>query len=101
MTGAREVLTLRFLANSIFCPIRGESCIVSRNLNSFGARAELNAGGSTCTYYSLARAVDGGGGDISRLPFSLKVMVENLLRHEDGVTVSAEDGGHVRVAEGS
>ena len=62
-----------------------------RNLNSFGARAVLNAGGSACTYYSLSRAEEGGAGDLSRLPFSLKVMVENLLRHEDGVSVSAED----------
>ncbi len=61
------------------------------NLNSFGARAVLKAGGSEYTYYSLNRAVDGGAGDISRLPFSLKIMLENLLRHEDGETVSSDD----------
>ncbi len=64
---------------------------MSRNLNSFGARAVLNTGGSDYTYYSLLRAAERGAGDISRLPFSLKVMLENLLRHEDGVTVSAGD----------
>ncbi len=64
---------------------------MSDNLNSFGARAELNVGGSACTYYSLTKAAAGGAGDVSRLPFSLKIMLENLLRHEDGVTVSAED----------
>ncbi len=65
--------------------------MTTRHQNSFGARAELSTGGSTSTYYSLTRAMEGGAGDISRLPFSLKVMVENLLRHEDGVAVSAED----------
>ena len=64
---------------------------MSGNLNSFGARAVLKAGGGACTYYSLTKAAAGGAGDVSRLPFSLKVMLENLLRHEDGVTVSAED----------
>ena len=65
--------------------------MTTRHQNSFGARAELSTGGSTSTYYSLTRAMECGAGDISRLPFSLKVMVENLLRHEDGVAVSAED----------
>jgi len=64
---------------------------VSSNLNSFGARAELRVGGLRHAYYSLAQAVDKGAGDSSRLPFSLKIMLENLLRHEDGVSVSAED----------
>ena len=65
--------------------------MTSRHQNSFGARAELKAAGTDFTYYSLARAVAGGAGEIARLPFSLKIMVENLLRHEDGVAVSAED----------
>ena len=64
---------------------------MSGNLNSFAARAELKTGGSACTYYSLSKAAEGGAGDVSRLPFSLKIMLENLLRHEDGVTVSAGD----------
>ena len=64
---------------------------MSSNLNSFGARAELRVGGLRHAYYSLAQAVDKGAGDSSRLPFSLKIMLENLLRHEDGVSVSAED----------
>ncbi len=64
---------------------------MSRNLNSFGARTELTVHGNAYTYYSLPRAAESGAGDISRLPFSLKIMLENLLRHEDGVTVSAGD----------
>ena len=62
-----------------------------RNLNSFDARTELTVDGNAYTYYSLPRAAESGAGDISRLPFSLKIMLENLLRHEDGVTVSAGD----------
>ena len=64
---------------------------MSRNLNSFDARTELTVDGNAYTYYSLPRAAESGAGDISRLPFSLKIMLENLLRHEDGVTVSAGD----------
>ena len=64
---------------------------MSSNLNSFGAKTQLLVAGKQQTYYSLYRAADGGAGDSSRLPFSLKIMLENLLRHEDGLTVSAED----------
>ena len=68
-----------------------EPVTVSRNLNSFDARTELTVDGNAFAYYSLPRAAVSGAGDISRLPFSLKIMLENLLRHEDGVTVSAGD----------
>ncbi|MGH6952813.1 MAG: aconitate hydratase AcnA, partial [Alphaproteobacteria bacterium] len=40
---------------------------------------------------SLAAAEAGGLGDLSRLPYSLKILLENLLRHEDGATVTGED----------
>ena len=65
--------------------------MASNNLNSFGARIELTVGARTYTYYSLETASQAGLGDLSRLPFSLKIMLENLLRHEDGVSVSRED----------
>ncbi|MFZ4713386.1 MAG: aconitate hydratase AcnA [Bacteriovoracaceae bacterium] len=60
----------------------------SKNLNSFGAASELKVGNKTYTYYSLKAK---GLGDTQRLPFSLKVILENLLRHENGTTVSKED----------
>ncbi len=53
-------------------------------------RSTLNVDGRHYAYYSLAKAA-GKLGDISRLPFSMKVLLENLLRFEDGVTVSVED----------
>ena len=53
-------------------------------------RKELSAGGKTFAYYSLKEAAKHIG-DVSRLPFSMKVLLENLLRFEDGVTVKVED----------
>ncbi len=55
--------------------------------NTFGARATLTSGAQTFTYFSLASAP----GDTSRLPWSLRILLENLLRHEDGRTVTADD----------
>ncbi len=58
--------------------------------DSLNTRSTLEAGGKQYAYYSLAKA---GAvlGDISRLPFSMKVLLENLLRFEDGVTVTRDD----------
>jgi aconitate hydratase len=61
------------------------------SLNSFNARRTLNVGGKSYTYYDLNAASANGLGDISRLPVSLKVLVENLLRTEDGVAVKKAD----------
>src|SRR5215217_3029856 len=56
--------------------------------NSFGARSALAVGG---TSYDIFRFSALSGIDVSRLPYSLKVLLENLLRHEDGVAVTAAD----------
>jgi aconitate hydratase len=58
--------------------------------DSFNTRSTLTVGSRTYTYYSLPRAADSLG-DISRLPFSMKVLLENLLRFEDGETVKPKD----------
>ncbi len=58
--------------------------------NSFKARKTLKVGGKTYTYFSL-KAVEKEVGDLSRLPFSLRVLLENLVRHEDGTTVKKAD----------
>ncbi|MGH9058046.1 MAG: aconitate hydratase, partial [Acidimicrobiales bacterium] len=55
--------------------------------NSFGARGSLTVGDRDYTIHRLAAAGDG----VERLPYSLKVLLENLLRHEDGTTVEAAD----------
>ena len=59
--------------------------------NSFNACQTLTVGGRTYTYYSLAEAEKNGLAGISRLPFSMKVLLENLLRYEDGRTVTKAD----------
>ena len=58
--------------------------------DSLKTRSTLDVDGKTYDYYSLAKASEQLG-DISRLPFSMKVLLENLLRFEDGKTVTRED----------
>ncbi|SEB58286.1 aconitate hydratase AcnA [Rhodobacter sp. 24-YEA-8] len=54
-------------------------------------RKTLSAGGQTVSYYSIPAAQAAGLGDFSRLPASLKVVLENMLRFEDGKTVTRDD----------
>ncbi|MGH6676647.1 MAG: aconitase family protein, partial [Xanthobacteraceae bacterium] len=61
------------------------------SLDSFKCRKKLNVGGKTYEYFSLKAAEKNGLAGISRLPFSMKVLLENLLRHEDGRSVTKED----------
>ncbi len=61
------------------------------SLDSFKCRKSLEAGGKTFTYYSLPEAEKNGLKGISQLPYSMKVLLENLLRHEDGRTVTKTD----------
>lgn len=61
------------------------------SLDSFKARKTLTAGGKTYTYYSLPDAEKNGLPGISKLPFSMKVLLENLLRFEDGRSVTKTD----------
>ncbi len=63
---------------------------VSRNL--FSTRSTLRVGDESYEIYKLgALAAGAGGGNVARLPFSLKVLLENLLRHEDEKFVFADD----------
>jgi aconitate hydratase len=58
--------------------------------DSLGTRSTLEVQGKIYSYYSLVKAAETLG-DVSRLPFSMKVLLENLLRFEDGVTVTRDD----------
>ncbi|GAC1612126.1 MAG: aconitate hydratase AcnA [Novosphingobium sp.] len=59
--------------------------------DTLGTRSTMNVGGKDVAYYSLRKAA-AKFGDVSRLPFSMKVLLENLLRFEDGgFTVSTDD----------
>jgi len=54
-------------------------------------RKTLTAAGNTVSYYSIAAAEAAGLGDFSRLPAALRVVLENMLRFEDGKTVTTDD----------
>ncbi len=59
--------------------------------DSAKTKRTLAAGGQTVAYYSIPAAQEAGLGDFSRLPAALKVVLENMLRFEDGKTVSVDD----------
>jgi len=59
--------------------------------NSFGAAAKLRVGSAEYGYFRLAALDEKGAGQATRLPFSTKILLENLLRNEDGRRVSAAD----------
>ncbi|KUO56142.1 MAG: aconitate hydratase [Alphaproteobacteria bacterium BRH_c36] len=62
-----------------------------KSLDSFKCRKTLQVGGKTYTYFSLPEAEKNGLDGVSKLPFSMKVILENLLRFEDGRTVKKAD----------
>jgi aconitate hydratase len=59
-------------------------------MNSFDSKATLTSGNRTYTIYRLAALAERGF-NLGRLPFSLKILLENLLRREDGVNITAGD----------
>src|SRR4026207_2517657 len=58
--------------------------------NSFGTRSTLAVGGQTYTFHRLT-AIEQVFPQAARLPFSLKILLENLLRHENGLSVRRQD----------
>jgi aconitate hydratase len=60
------------------------------SLNSFGAASTLDVGGRSLQYFSL-KALEKAGFDLARVPYSIKILLENLLRNEDGKTVKKSD----------
>ena len=61
------------------------------SIDSLKTRRELVVGDKTYAYYSLAAAEEAGLEGVSRLPISMKVLLENLLRNEDGLSVGRDD----------
>jgi aconitate hydratase len=59
-------------------------------MNSFASRAKLTSGNRSYTIHRLP-SLEAHGFNLSRLPFSLKILLENLLRREDGLNVTASD----------
>lgn len=60
-------------------------------LDSLGTEKTLTVDGQDYQYFSLSQAEKEGLGDLSKLPFSLKILLENLLRYEDGRSVYLDD----------
>ena len=60
-------------------------------LNSFGTRTQIRSSGQPVQIYSLSELERAGFSGVSRLPYSLKILLENLLRREDNAFVKAED----------
>ncbi|MGA9627961.1 MAG: aconitate hydratase AcnA [Bryobacteraceae bacterium] len=69
--------------------------------NSFGAAAKLRVGNAQYECFRLSRLEETGVGHVARLPFSTKILLENLLRHEDGRRVSTDDVALVARGEGA
>ena len=63
---------------------------MAESLNSFGARGSLSVGDETFTIYRLAAAAEQLGVELAKLPFTTRVLLENLLRFEDGSSVTRE-----------
>jgi aconitate hydratase len=59
--------------------------------NTFGTRSSLSVGDTTVTYHSLEALARAGFPGVTRLPYSLKILLENLLRREDGQRVTSDD----------
>jgi aconitate hydratase len=65
--------------------------MAAKNLNSFGTRSTLTVQGKQYQYHSLPAFAKNSKKDLSRLPFSLRILLENLLRQEDGIVVKKKD----------
>src|ERR1700733_1149902 len=61
---------------------------IAQHPDSFHSKSTLTSGSGKIAYFSLAALSEY---DLSKLPFSLRILLENLLRHEDGRTVTADD----------
>jgi len=64
--------------------------MTSTGHDTLGTRATFEVGGKSYAYYSLGKAAEKLG-NVDKLPFSMKVLLENLLRFEDGTTVTVDD----------
>src|ERR1700733_1239712 len=59
--------------------------------NSFSSKAQISVGKQTIGMYRLDALTKAGVGDVATLPYSLRILLENLLRYEDGKTVHPAD----------
>ena len=81
-----------------------EHAMIEKN-NSFRAKDQLTVGAKSYTFYNLLKAEKNGLAGITRLPYCLKVLLENMLRKEDGTNIKQEGirtfSSWVKTAHGS
>jgi aconitate hydratase len=77
--------------NHLFPWRKSVSALTPISDDSFKCRRTLTVDGKSYEYYSLVEAEKNGLAGASKLPFSMKVLLENLLRHEDGRSVTKDD----------
>ncbi len=65
--------------------------MTDRSADSFSTRSTLEVKGQKLTYFSLPKLADKTGKNVQRLPYSLRILLENLLRNEDGKAVNKAD----------
>src|SRR5688500_9858316 len=80
-----------FLANSAAEYDRIFRLLPMTTLNSFGTRTDLRLAGESVQIYSLPTLEKAGFTGVSRLPYSMKILLENVLRREDNAFVKTED----------
>jgi aconitate hydratase len=68
-----------------------ESSLIEMTANTFGTRTDIRVGGQPVQIYSLPALEKAGFTGVSRLPYSMKILLENLLRREDMAFVKADD----------
>src|SRR3954469_3689254 len=71
--------------------IPGETFTVTIGIDSLRTRRTLEVAGKSYEYFSLAAMAEAGFPNIKQLPYSLKVLLENLLRYQDERTVTVDD----------
>ena len=64
---------------------------MEKALNSFKTESELTVNGKNFKYHSLKVLEEANVGDTAKLPYSIRILLENLLRYEDGIAISKED----------
>ncbi|MFN0117213.1 MAG: aconitate hydratase AcnA [Elusimicrobiota bacterium] len=62
-----------------------------KSIDSFKSRAEIKVGNNTFTYYRLSTLTESSIGNLEKLPFTIKILLENLLRREDEKNITKED----------
>ena len=72
-------------------PLKGESMFDLAGRDAFGARSVLNTSQEEVVYYRLGRLTEEGIADVSGLPYSIKVLLESVLRNENGREITQDD----------